>query len=684
MRYPAQGAQALLCLACWFFAAPTHAAASLAPALAAGERLPAAPLLAPGDFTRPAGVRQARLSPDGSQLAYIETAGDAAALFVLDTGTRKARRLLALGPDTQLHWASGGALLFAVDDASVSIVDVKDGASRRVAVLGGDRGRRFAGVDPALPAHILVREHDRTRGRYRLLRVGADRQDGREQLLYDDTREAGDFLVDEAGGLRLVRVRDAQQRQLVLRAEGGRWHEVTRCAPFRACDLLALSGDGRRVLMRTVHAGDREALCEVPLAGGATRVLHTDPQAVADLDGVVLAPRAVKGGPRALLAAYGLPTRRHYALAPAARTAAADIARLLPGASLWIEAGTRRWLLAERGARLSQPRFWLYDPQARKLEQILQNERARARPLPEALLAPTIALEYKASDGATVHGYLSLPPGRPPATLPLLTLVHGGPWGHANGDYSALVQVLVNRGYAVFQPNFRASTGYGERYLRMPAADFGNGRVQADIVDGVRWLLARGVGDARRLGILGASFGGYATLLGLSHTPDLFRVGIALQPDTNFARTLRLAAAAPARAGEAPFGAMLAAMGVRVEDAAAMRRLELDAPAAHTAAVRAPLLVVAGARDDKIEIGAVTDYVARLAARDHPVSLLVAPDEGHTMRAPLARRAQLHLVLRMLHAHLGGPPAPVPTSAADKELADYLARNLRTDGARLR
>lgn len=662
--------KAALAALCWLAAAACAAAPSLKAAAVASERLAPAPLLAPDDFSRPLGMRQVRLSPDGRRVAYLEAEGDGAALSVLDTATGRARRLLGIGPETGLHWAGDGRLLFAVNEDSVSALDVQDGSSRRISPLGGAHARRFAGVDPALPRHLLVRERDPASGRHRLLRMDAD---GAAQLLVEDARPIDDFLIDASGALRMIRVRDAQQRQLVLRFDAGTWTEAARCLPFRACTLLAFSHDGKRVLMRTVQADDRQVLSELPLAGGAARVLHADPLALADLDSVVLEPRSR----RALLAAYGLPLRRHYGLDPAARLAAQDIARLLPGAALRIEASPRQWLLAERGARLSQPRYWLYDPAKRSLTEILREERSRAQPLPEARLALTLPLQYQASDGAAVHGFLTLPPGRAAASLPLLTLVHGGPWSHVDGDYSALVQVLANRGYAVFQPNFRASTGYGERYLRAPGADFGNGRVQADIIDGVRWLLGRGVGDARRLGILGASFGGYATLLALSHTPDLFQVGIALQAPTDFARSLRLAAARPASHGEAPFSAMLAAYGIDPGDTAAMRRIEADEPRAHTDKLRTPLLITAGAGDDKVDLAAVTDYTARLLARGHPVSLLVAPGEGHTIRGPLARRAQLHLVLRMLQAHLGGPPVAAP----DQDLAAYLGRNLRANGA---
>lgn len=662
--------KAALGAACWLAAVACAAAPSLKAAIAASERLAPAPLFAPEEFSRELGLRQVRLSPDGSQVAYLEAEGDGAALFVLDTATRRARRLLTVAPETALHWSGDASLLFVVNEAGISALTVKDGTSRRISTVAGERARRFAGVDPALPRHLLVRERDPATKRYRLLRVGAD---GANDLLHEDARPIDDFLIDAQGSLRLIRMRDAQQRQLVLRLEAGKWVETTRCLPFRACALVGFTSDGKRVLMRTVQANDREVLSELALTGGAARVVHGDPLALADLDSVVLEPRSR----RALLASYGVPTRRHYGLDPAARTALVEIGRLLPGAVLRIEAGAGQWLLAERGARLSQPRYWLYDTQARKATEILRAERTRAQPLPQAQLAATIPLQYKASDGLAVHGFLNLPPGRATASLPLLTLVHGGPWSHLDADYSALVQLLANRGYAVFQPNFRASTGYGERYMLAPGADFGNGRVQADIIDGVRWLLAQGVGDARRMGIIGASFGGYATLLALSHTPDLFQVGIALQPPTDFVRPLRLAAAAPARDGEAPFSAALAQYGIDPADAAAMRRIEADAPRAHTDKVRKPLLITAGADDDKVEIAAVTDYAARLLGRSHPVSLLVAPGEGHAMRGALARRAQLYLVLRMLQVHLGGPPVAPP----DKELLDYLARNLRANRA---
>ncbi|RZA36570.1 MAG: hypothetical protein EOP92_04770, partial [Lysobacteraceae bacterium] len=175
----------------------------------------------------------------------------------------------------------------------------------------------------------------------------------------------------------------------------------------------------------------------------------------------------------------------------------------------------------------------------------------------------------------------------------------------------------------------------------------------------------------------GGSFGGYATLLALTHTPAMFRFGMATQPPTDFARALRQGAAEPARPGEPSLRQVLAAVGIDPSDPAQLGPIAAAAPHGLANRVRAPLLVVAGARDDKVEVEAVADYVARLQALGKPVSLLVDPDEGHSTRNPVARQAQMHLLLRMLHRYLGGPPARAPDAA----VASYLARNLRANSA---
>lgn len=671
MRY-SDGA-AFLLLALLLLAQPSALgqAAELAAELARRAALPRAPLLPPEAFAGASAPRELELAPDGAHLAYVAGERGKALVYVQPLDGGPVRRLMRLEAEARLYWSTDGTLLFVEQQDGLAAVAVRDGANARLAVFDKENGNavtRFAGVDPGRPRHAVVHEYDRVRRSSRLLRIGAD---GVRQLLYQGPGPVSGHLFGSDGRLAVIRREDERFRRVLLRRMGARWIEFSHCAPFRPCGLAALSADGRRLLLRTQHDGDREALVEVALADGARRTVHADPLGLADLAG--LTPSAAGGQP--ILAAYVLPQPRMAGIGAAGKRIAADIARRFPGGGVTARSCTpAHCLLAERGSRLSEARYWLYGLRMRRFVPVLEHLRSA---MPERHLAATIALRYPASDGAMVHGYLTLPPGLPAHALPMVTLVHGGPWNHVDGGYSGLVQLLANRGVAVFQPNFRGSTGYGSRYMLAAGADYGNGRVQADIVDGVRWLLAQGVGDPRRLGIVGASFGGYATLLALTHTPGLFRFGMATQPSPDFSRTLRLAVGKAPAAGEAPFGQVLRELGIDAADPAVLAALGRDAPARHAARVSAPLLLVAGGRDDKVEVEAVVDYVARLQGLGKPVGLLLDPDLGHNTDDPVVKRAQVHLLLRMLHLHLDGPPPPPP----DAGVARYLARTLRADAA---
>jgi dipeptidyl aminopeptidase/acylaminoacyl peptidase len=654
---------------------PAHAApaspqpTSLAALAAASRALPQAHPLADDDFSRRSPVREVKLSPDGAAIAFIETgSGGNASVQLLDLRTGHKRQLLAQVGRAALEWSTDSRLLFVDSGDALATLSPQDGASTRIASFDAKARQQFVAVDSRRPQAGLADEFDAAAGTYRLHRIDSD---GKRELLYEG-KKLLDYLLDERGNLSVIRTRDEHYDQVVAHREQGKWVEVARCQPLRACGLVSIAGS---TLQMTVNLDDdRKGLVALDLRTHTQRVVHTDPARLADLKQLVLSPAT--GQP--MFAVYGAPLRRNYGLIAATRTAAADIARRFPQANVSISASEAapRWLVTERGARLPQERYWLYDRRSRAFAQVLQAEREQGAPLPERDLALSTAVQYRASDGALVHGYLTLPPGKDPAALPLLTMVHGGPWASFGNDYGTLVQLLANRGYAVFQPNFRSSTGYGSKYMLAPKADFGNGRVQADIVEGVRWLVANGIGDRKRLGIMGDSFGGYATLMALTHTPDLFQFGMALAPPPDFARTLRAVADSGALEDEMPFTARLPMLGIPLDDKA-MKPMTDDAPASHVAQVTRPVLIIAGERDDKVAIGAITDYVARLQELQRPVSLLVAPDEGHSPRKPITRQAYLYLLQQMLHRHLGGPAAPAPTP----ELAAYLKQNMKAGGA---
>jgi dipeptidyl aminopeptidase/acylaminoacyl peptidase len=659
----------LLVLSASAYAAPE--AQSIRQIAARNAALPAAPHIKEEDFSRRSRLREVKLSPDGASIAYLESDGKTSSLKLQDVASGNKKQVLAELGRVELHWSRDSQALFIDAGDGLSVVKIKDGASAKIAAFDSAKQEQMLAVDQRRPQAVLADEFDRAASLYRLSRIDAD---GHRELLYEGRKKLVDFLLDAGGQVSFIRSLDDKFMQVVAHRRGGQWEEVTRCKPLQSCSLVSASDDGHQLDMLVNAQDDRKSLVQLDLSSRARRILHTDPAAVADLRQVVLAPASQQPE----LALYDVPARRIFGLNPAARRAAEAIGKRFPDTNISVGLSDgARWLLTERGARLQQERFWLYDAKARTFQEILQAERALGEPLPEQQLAQKIALNYRASDGATVYGYLSLPPGKNPATLPMLTMVHGGPWAQFDNGYTTLVQLLVNRGYAVFLPNFRSSTGYGGKYMLAPGSDFGNGRVQADIIEGVRYLLANGVGDARRLGIMGDSFGGYATLMALTHTPDLFQFGMATVPPTDFGRTMQAAAKPAGAPGELPFSGYLAEMGIALDDAAALKRLTDASPAANVGKVSKPLLIIAGAKDDKVEIAAVTDYVAKLQGLGHPVSLLVEPDEGHNLRKPLTRQAYLYLLQKMLEKHLGGPAVPAP----GPELAKFLEQTMKANGA---
>ncbi|UGQ48832.1 S9 family peptidase [Massilia endophytica] len=653
-------------------ALPASHAAAPAPtdlkAIAArNAALPATPPLTTGDLMRRSALREVKISPDGSLVAYLTMEGRDISLDLYDTSTRQSRRLVPNTGRAELGWSTDGTALFLDTPAGLSVVDIADGSSRKVMAFDSALTQRMVAVDATHPRHVIAEEWDRKASRYQLFRLAAD---GTRETLHEDKRPLREFLLGPDGKPAFIKTWDEQYTQIVSHRRGGEWKEVTRCKRLRSCRLISATPDGSKLAMMVNENEDRKALAEVDTASRRQRILHTDPLAISDLRNVIL-DRST-GQP--LLATYELPLRRHAGLTPEAQRAAAAIAQRFGDAAIAIDPSKGAWLLAEGGSRLPQERFWLYQPASGSFEEILGAEREGNKPLPEAQLAAKHPVSYRASDGQTIHGYLTLPPGRAAAGLPLMTLVHGGPWGRFEGDYMSLVQLIANRGVAVFQPNFRASTGYGDKFMLAPKADFGNGRVQRDIIEGVEWLLANGIGDRSKLGIMGDSFGGYSVLLALTHTPTMFQFGMATVAPPEFSATLALAAAGGEDAdSEVPYAIRFKEMGIAYDDPAAMRRIAEEAPAAHPERVQRPLVMLAGGKDKKVELKTITAYAEKLHSLGKPVTLLVDPDEGHNPRKPMTRDAYVYLLEQQLHKYFGTAAPSEPSEA----LRGYLKQNTR-------
>lgn len=620
-------------------------------------------------FERSRALQSVRLSPDGRHVAYLRQQGEQRSVWLLPTAGGDARQLLVRTEADELLWSRDGRWLFAKARRSLQSLSVAGAGGVRITL---DNPRAVIRVDPSQPAAVVLRERVRTPTGERWPVVRRDAH-GRRTPLRDDDRFVHDVALDSRGRVVALLRFDGDHDALYRVDAAGRLRELARWNVIREqAALLAATPQGDLYLDSDTGGNFRRVL-RVD-RHGALHTMHEDPRGEADLDQVVLDPAtqlpAVVSYRSTVAATYGL---------GAAQANVAAINRQFPGRDIGIGIGDgpdAYWLLSERDSTLRDARWHLYDPRSGRIRRILEQDAKAAPPLPETALARKLPFVYRASDGMRVRGFLLLPPGADPARVPLVAFVHGGPINHFHAsDYDSIAQLLVNRGYAVFESNFRGSTGHGRAYALAPHGDYGNGRVQQDIVEGTRWLLAQGIGDPQRVGIAGHSFGGYSALLGVTFQPDLFKVGVAGAPPADFGWSMRWLhefgnqGARPDRS----LAASMRLLGLDVDDPANYAHLREQSPLANAGKLRHPVLLIAGGEDRTVPIRAVIHYAAVLRRLGKDVSLYVEADGGHSPTEPLPREAYVYLMEAMLHRYLGGaePDAPNP------KLRDYLKPALR-------
>jgi dipeptidyl aminopeptidase/acylaminoacyl peptidase len=665
------------CLLAWV-ASPARAddVAVLRAAVASERARPVAPRHPRDAFVNEHALQAVRLSPDGRHVAYLRAQGQSRSLWLLPTSGGQARRLLARTEADQVHWSRDGRWLFVVAPRTLTTVEIastRGGGGMRIPLRGMER-REVMQLDPSQPAAVVLRERVRSAtGEYwRIVRLDAR---GRRTLLREDRDWIHDVAFDARGRLvALTRFQD--EHDAIFRvAPDGRLREVLRLAPMERGELLGITAQGD-LLLHGDAGGNFKRVLRLD-RDGVLHTLHVDPRGEADLDELVFDPATLQP----LVVTYRSTVAASYGLG-AARAHVAAINRRFPGRDVGIDVGSgpsAYWLVTERASTLRDPRWHLYDPRNGRFRSILADGAKATRPLPEASLARKIAFAYRASDGMRVRGFLLVPPGVDATRAPLVAQVHGGPINHFRPGYDGISQLLANRGYVVFQTNFRGSTGHGRDYMFASRGDFGNGRVQQDIVDGVRHLLAQGIGDPQRVGIVGHSFGGYSTLLGVTFAPELFKVGVAGAPPADFGWSMRWLVDAGDQGAlpDRSLVATLRALSVDPTDPATYARLHAQSPVVNAGKLRSPVLLMAGGADRVVAIREVIHYAALLRRLGKPVSLYVEPGGGHSPVAPLPREAYVYLVEAMLHAHLGGAKPDAPGA----ELRAYLQKNMRLAGS---
>ena len=282
----------------------------------------------------------------------------------------------------------------------------------------------------------------------------------------------------------------------------------------------------------------------------------------------------------------------------------------------------------------------------------------------EQYLAAMTPVRYKSSDGLEIPAYLTLPVGKSAKNLPVVILVHGGPKGpRDNWGFNSIAQFLANRGYAVLQPNFRASGGYGKKFMNGGDLQWGK-LMQDDITWGVKYLIAQGIADKNKVAIMGGSYGGYATLAGLAFTPDVYACGVDIVGPSNIF-TLLESVPAYWESGRAYLYGMVGDPNTE----AGKKSIKAASPLFSADKIVKPLLIIQGANDPRVKKAEADQIVIALRDKGKKVDYLLADDEGHGFRKPVNSMAMFAETEKFLAGILGG--------SYQKEMPENVAKRLK-------
>jgi len=317
--------------------------------------------------------------------------------------------------------------------------------------------------------------------------------------------------------------------------------------------------------------------------------------------------------------------------------------------------------------RVTEPlAFWLYDRDAKRLTKLFT-----ARPnLEGAPLSPMYPVEIKARDGLTLVSYLTLPrgtdpggSGKPSKALPMVLYVHGGPWARDTFGYEPIHQWLANRGYAVLSVNYRGSTGFGKKFVNVADMQFA-GAMHDDLIDAVKWAVDQGIAERDRIAIMGGSYGGYATLVGMTFTPDTFACGVDIVGPSNL---VTLIESFPPY--WQPFMEVTWYKHVgdpRSEEG--KKFLLTRSPITRVDSIKRPLLIGQGANDPRVTRKESDQIVAAMNARKIPVTYAIYADEGHGFARPENRISFFAIAENFLGRCLGGRAEPIGADAKGASL----------------
>ena len=585
----------------------------------------------------------ASLSPEGGRIAYLAPVDGVLNVWVAGLDGSGTRPLTASrdAPVSSYLWAFDSRSLLYLQDADgdenfhLFVVDLEGGDARDLTPFPGAKVNAVH-ASPRVPGELLVGINARDASWFDLYRI--DLATATATLVEQNPGLAG-WVVDRGLNVRGgVRTLDDSGWELLLRKAGGEWEAALVVDGDAALNssIVGFGSDDELYILESTQS-DTNRLVRMNLATAATEVLAHDPGY--DISGVHLHPLTGE-----LLTVTVTRTRHDFLyIAPSIADDIKALSALGAGHPVIVSTDLtdNAWIVA-LNSDVATGQYHLFDRRTGEGRVLMEEQPA----LRDYTMAPMEPFSFPSRDGLVIHGYLTFPVDLPRELLPTILLVHGGPWGRTDWGFHGHAQQLANRGYLVVLVNFRGSTGYGKAFVNAGDREWG-GRMHDDLIDAVEFVVAEGFADRARVGICGGSYGGYAALVGVTMTPDVFRCAVAERGPVNLVSLIE---------NVPPYwGPEISLFHRRVGHPEQDRDLLVArSPLTHVGRVRAPVLLTYGAQDPRVTRAEAEQIAHALDEVGADYELIIFEDEGHGLSRPENRLRMFEASERFFAAHLGG------------------------------
>jgi dipeptidyl aminopeptidase/acylaminoacyl peptidase len=590
------------------------------------------------------------LSPDGKLLAYIAPdKNNVLQVWVRTVGAQDDRPLTAEKKRSigEYVWTYDGEHLVYMQDTDgdenfhLYATSIKTKATRDLTPYHGIQAQPLD-LDPNFPEEMLVGMNLKNKRMHDVYRINI--KTGAVRLVASNPGNVSSWASDAKLNVRAAMATspDGTYSLLARESEGSPWKTLRHWGLGEEGEIIGFNADGRTLYVTGSANSNAKQLLAFDVATGKNSVIAEDPEY--DVEQVFMHPTK-----RTIQAVSFYKDKKDWKVLDESIAADFEALAQIRRGDFEVEnrdLADKTWLVTyvtDDGPLY----YYAYDRSTKRATLIFSHRHE----LENLTLARMNPIHYTSRDGLTIHGYLTLPVGVEAKNLPTVLYVHGGPWERDHWGFEPLVQWLANRGYAVLQVNFRGSAGYGKKFLNAGDREWA-GKMQDDLTDGVNWIIKQGISDPKKVAILGGSYGGYATLAGLTFTPDVYAAGVDICGPSNLATLIK---AIP------PYWTIeKSVFDKRIGDVASEPKFLMSrSPLFFVDRIKAPLLIGQGANDPRVKQAESEQIVRAMRKANKAVEYIVYMDEGHGFVRP---ENLLHFIAKseeFLAKYLGGRLEPV-------------------------